>query len=551
MLRYDKGELQQAITRGAEGRIGEDVTHTVRNMTNVPLKVPYDKPFEVRGEGVMTWENFNAVNETLEEPYSHPRGLAAGNTRRHNADKARSIPVDFIVFELVSDEGVFKHKHQQFQFLMGLGFEVVNHQIIGDSANPAQIQNVMGCFVPEKYSYPVDGLIIEHDDLDYGKSLGVTGHHENRLLAFKWADETYETMFLGLEVATTRTGMISLTGMFDDVVIDGTVVNRAYLHNANIVESLQLGIGDKVTLYKANKIIPQVAENLTKSGTLELPKACPCCGALAETRVSLLGTRFLYCSNKSCPAKVVQMFNHFCSKTRMNIEGMSAKTLDKLIGAGYVKTFADLFSLEQHGVAIARLPGFGPGKVKNMVDAAEKARHCKLNQFLAGLGIHTVGRTASRTISQYFRGDWNAFEQAIQNGFDFTQLDDFGETMHNNVYAWYADKEREKLWRPALQHIEFEKDEENTIMTENNSFAGKTVVATGKLENFTRDGIQMKLLSLGAKPGSSVSSKTDFLIVGEGAGGKLAKARQHGVKTISEREFLSMLPDGDPDFTTD
>jgi DNA ligase (NAD+) len=425
---------------------------------------------------------------------------------------------------------------------------VVYHLIIGDSANQTQIQNVMDCVEPEKCAYPVDGLIIEHDDLEYGKSLGVTGHHENRLLAFKWADETHETTFLGLEVATTRTGMISLTGMFDDVVIDGTVVNRAYLHNVNIFESLKLGIGDKVTLYKANQIIPQVAENLTKSGTLELPKVCPCCETPAEMRTSLQGTRLLYCSNKECPAKIVQMFNHFCSKTRMNIEGMSGKTLDKLIGAGFIKTFGDLFCLEHHAVSIARMPGFGPGKVKNLVEAAEKARHCKLNQFLAGLGVHTVGRTASRTISQYFRGDWNAFEQAVQDGFDFTQLDDFGEIMHNNICAWYADKEREKLWRPALQYIEFENDKENAIMTENNTFTGKTVVATGKLENFTRDGIQMKLLSLGAKPGSSVSSKTDFLIVGEGAGSKLAKAQQHGVKTLTEREFLSMLPDGDPDF---
>ena len=511
VLRYEDGKLKQAITRGAEGRIGEDVTHTVRVMLN--------------GE--------------LDEPYTHPRSLAAGSIRKLDATKVKNRMLEFVAFDLISGDS-FTMKHEQLAFLSKLGFDVVYHLPLGDLPTEPQIRAVIDWFKPEKCPYPVDGLIVEYDDIAYGESLGATGHHENRIMALKWADELYETEFLGFELATTRTGMVSITGKFKDVVIDGATVNRAYLHNLDIVESFQLGTGDRVRIYKANQIIPQLADNLTKSGTAKLPDVCPCCGESVTVRHTTNGVRFLYCTNQDCPAKLVDKFVHFCERTRMNIEGLSAKTLEKFIDRGWIKSFGDLYELERYHDEIVKTEGFGEKSYQRLQSNIEKSRDCTLNQFIAGCGIHTVGRTAGRVISRHFGGDWEAFEQAIKDGFDFTQLPDFGPTMHENIYSWYSDARAEKLWRPAIQHLNFRK-EMTTMANTSNPFYGKTVVATGKLENYTRDGIQTRLLQLGAKPASAVSKATDFLIVGENAGSKLAKAQQLGVATLTEQQFESML----------
>ena len=343
-----------------------------------------------------------------------------------------------------------------------------------------------------------------------------------------------------MELATTRTGMVSITGLFDPVNIDGTVVSRAYLHNLDIFDEFQFGEGDTIHIYKANMIIPQIADNKTQSNTYSLPMRCPCCGGPLTVRRTVGGTRQLYCENPHCAAKLVQKFAHFCEKTRMNIEGLSAVTLEKFIGHGWIRNFGDLYDLKRYREEIIESEGFGVKSYERLQASIEKSRHCTLAGFIAGLGIPMVGRHAGRDLDQYFKGSWEAFEQAIQEGFDFTQLPDFGPTMNNNIYQWYADKEEEKLWRPLLTKVTFQK-EDMTMNNTQNPFAGKTVVATGKLVNYTRDGIQMKLLSLGAHPASSVSKKTDYLIVGEKAGSKLAKAQQLGVKTLTEQEFEDML----------
>ena len=272
VLRYENGRFAQALTRGGEGgKVGEDVTHSVKAMLNVPLTIPYTGSFEVRGEGVISWENFNRVNRESNEPYTHPRSLAAGGIRRLDAGKTKTQLLEFFAFDLISDIGGENSKARQYEKLAEYGFSVVYHLPIGELIGETQAKAILGCFDPKAYNYPVDGLIVEYDDLAYGKSLGATGHHENRLIALKWEDELYETIFLGLELATTRTGMISLTGMFEDVVIDGTTVNRAYLHNLDVLDRFCLGIGDRVKIYKANQIIPQLAENISKSGTLTYP----------------------------------------------------------------------------------------------------------------------------------------------------------------------------------------------------------------------------------------------------------------------------------------
>lgn len=544
VLRYKDGNLMQAITRGRDGIIGEDVTHTVRTFLNVPLSIPTLESFEVRGEGVISWENFDKINFGLEEPYKHPRNLASGSTKKLDASESAKRNLEFWAFDLLSDTIEPHSKRDQLEFLKENGFSVVPYVFLTALTLEQQaddIRRIVRIFDPKDYKYPVDGLIMEYNNTAYGKSLGGTGHHENRMIAYKWNDELHETRFRGVELAATRTGMVSITGILDPVVIDGTTVTHAYLHNLDIFDDFQFGIGDTVQVYKANMIIPQIAENLTQSNTFELPMECPCCGEPLTVKTTSGGTRQLFCENPACSAKLVRKFVHFCEKTRMDIPGLSETTLEKFVGKGWIRTFGDLYMLERYREEVCKTKGFGDKSFERLQRAIEKSRYCTLAKFIAGLGIPNVGRHAGRDLDKHFEGSWDAFEQAIKDGFDFTSLPDFGKTMHDNIYTWYADKEEEKLWRPLLKHIEFEKEriEMNTI--KNNPFAGKTVVATGKLEGYTRDGIQSKLISLGATPGSSVTKKTDYLIVGEKAGSKLTKAEKLGIRTLTEQEFEEML----------
>ena len=541
VLRYENGQFKQAITRGRDGIIGEDVTHTVRTFLNVPLTIPVLESFEVRGEGVISWKNFDAINAELDDAYSHPRNLAAGSVRKLDASEAKKRRLEFWAFDLVSDSMESSSKRAQQQLLARCGFSVVPYLYLPSSSSTRDLELAFSNMQPAKFEYPVDGLIMEYDDLAYGKSLGATGHHENRLIALKWADELYETTFRSVELATTRTGMVSLTARFDPVNMDGATVSRAYLHNLDNFHSLQLGSGDTVRVYRANMIIPQIADNLTKSGTYRLSMSCPCCGAALEVGETTGGTHQLFCWNRSCTAKLVQKFVHFCDKSRMNIEGLSETTLEKLIGHGWIHTFADLYELEQHRDAILQTDGFGEKSFERLQAAIEKSRTCTLAKFIAGLGIPTVGRHAGRALERCFAGSWEAFEAAIQKGFDFTQLPDFGAVMQENIYTWYADAEEAKLWRPLLEKIQFIKETTPMSITKESPLYGKIVVATGKLEHYTRDGIQNKLLEIGAIPASSVTKKTNYLIVGEKAGSKLTKAQQLGVPTLTEEEFEALL----------
>lgn len=540
VLRYDNGELVQAITRGREGIIGEDVTHTAKTFLNIPLQIPDTRPIEVRGEGVISWANFEQINLSLEEPYTHPRNLASGSTRKLDPNESKKRMLEFIAFDLVTDIGLTK-KSEQLTYLKEQGFDAVPFVQLPAAAVPDTIRNAVDSFVPKIYRYPVDGLIMEYDDTVYGKSLGATGHHENRLIALKWQDELFETKFRGLELATTRTGMVSITGLFEPVTIDGTVVSRAYLHNLDNFDSLKLGVGDTIKVYKANMIIPQIAENITQSGNYDFPMKCPCCGETLEIKTTSGGTRQLFCENPNCAAKLVQKFVHFCEKTRMNIEGLSEKTLEKFIGHGWISNFGDLYELEAHKDEIVNTEGFGEKSYQRLQMSIDKSRKCTLAKFIAGLGIPMVGRHAGRDLDAYFNGSWSDFENAVKSGFDFMSLPDFGETMHNNIYKWYADETEALLWRPLLDKIEFVKETNTMNINHNTEFYGKTIVATGKLMNYTRDEIQTKILSLGAKSASSVTKKTDYLIVGEKAGSKLTKALELGVRTLTEDEFEDML----------
>lgn len=392
VLRYEKGELRQAITRGRDGLIGEDVTHTVKHFKNVPLTLPVTDPIEVRGEGVVSWKNFHEMNAVLEEAYSHPRNLASGSTRTLDASKAAERSLEFAAFELVT-EMEFDTKAEQLDFLDALGFYVVPHTLL-TATDEKSLQAEIDKMKPEEYGYPVDGLILEYNDVEYGKSLGATGHHENRLIAIKWEDELYETRFIGLEPAVTRTGMISLTGVFEPVMIGGTEVSRAYLHNIDIFRKLALGRGDTIAVYKANMIIPQIAGNRSRTGTVRLPNRCPCCGSRLEVVTSEGGTRQLYCLKPDCAAKLAGKFVHFCDKTRMNIEGLSEKTLSVLINKGWIRKFPDLYRLEVYHEEIVNTEGFGEKSFAKLQASIDKSRKCRLDQFIAGMGIPMVGRHA-------------------------------------------------------------------------------------------------------------------------------------------------------------
>lgn len=539
VLRYENGELKQAITRG-DGYAGDDVTHTARVFLNIPIRIKEKEKIEVRGEAVIRWSYFHKINEELADSrYSHPRNLAAGSIGMLDARESKNRCLEFQAFDLVEGP-TFQTKAEQLRYMKQLGFQVVEHVLMKDMSQE-QVRRCMENMDPKHYAYPVDGLIVEQNDIAYGKSLGRTGHHENRMIAFKWKDETYETRFRGVELRPTRKGRLSLTGLFDPIEIDGVMVSRATLHNFDVFKRFRLGKGDRVFLIRSNMVIPQLVQNLDQSDTYELPESCPCCGADVVIRKEE-NTRFLYCSNPNCPGALVQKFVHYCHRTRMNIPGLSEATLTKFVNRGWLTIFGDLYELDRYREQMIQENGFGVRSYERLQKSIDSSRKTTLNRFIAALGIHEVGRSAGRIISDYFGGSWTLFEQAIQDGFDFTTLQDFGQTMNDSIYKWYADKQAEALWRPALQHIEFQvKEKEHSIMNNKNVFQGKKIVATGKLTGYTRTEIQDKILSLGATPQSAVSKTTDYLIVGEKAGSKLIKAQQLGVPTLTEEEFEEMI----------
>lgn len=539
VLRYENGELKQAITRG-DGYAGDDVTHTARVFLNIPIKIKEKEKIEVRGEAVIRWSYFHKINEELADSrYSHPRNLAAGSIGMLDARESKNRCLEFQAFDLVEGP-TFQTKDEQLRYMKRLGFQVVEHVLMKDMSQE-QVRRCMENMDPKHYAYPVDGLIVEQNDIAYGKSLGRTGHHENRMIAFKWKDETYETRFRGVELRPTRKGRLSLTGLFDPIEIDGVMVSRATLHNFDVFKRFRLGKGDRVFLIRSNMVIPQLVQNLDQSDAYELPESCPCCGADVVIRKEE-NTRFLYCSNPNCPGALAQKFVHYCHRTRMNIPGLSEATLTKFVNRGWLTTFGDLYELDRYREQMIQENGFGVRSYERIQKSIDSSRKTTLNHFIAALGIHEVGRSAGRIISDYFGGSWTLFEQAIQDGFDFTTLQDFGQTMNDSIYKWYADKQAEALWRPALQHIEFQvKEKEHSIMDNKNVFQGKKIVATGKLTGYTRTEIQDKILSLGATPQSAVSKTTDYLIVGEKAGSKLTKAQQLGVPTLTEEEFEEMI----------
>lgn len=542
VLRYNNGKLQQAITRGG-GYSGEDVTHTVKTFINVPLNIEYYGYLEVRGEGLVTFKDFERINAELvakgKEPYSNPRNLAAGSVRQLDANVTKERNLLFIAFGIVKCDDKINFKDTEFEFLQDLGFEVVYHEIVTKDTLEKWI-NIFESMLPN-LSYLTDGLIIEYINIQYGKKQGITGHHSKALYAFKWNDDSYETIFRGVELNTTRTGMVSITGLFDEIDIDGVKVSRASLHNFDIFKKLKLGIGDIITVYRANAVIPQIEDNLTCSGTYKINMVCPSCGERIIVKTPK-DARFLFCENSSCPAKLVSKFVHFVSKDALDIEGLSEATIQKFIDKSFLETFDDIYKLNQYKKEIINMEGFGIKSYNKLIKAIDKSRKVKLSNFIYALGIPSIGKNGAKILAKEFGDDWFKFEEALINGYDYTNLSDFGEITNQNLYSWYNDSNEKKLWACLLDEIEFVKESKKE--TELKSLEGLTFVVTGNVETFkNRNELEALIDELGGKHSGSVSSKTNYLINNDitSNSSKNKKAKQLGVKIISETEFNEMI----------
>lgn len=530
---YENGQFKQAITRG-DGINGEDVTEQAKMIKNLPMQIPYKDYLELRGECIVSWEDFNKINEKLEEPYSHPRNLASGSLRNLDTNITRQRNLSYVVFECVSDlydgEALFDSKWDELGYLDNLGFETVE-RVHGD------VDNCIEDMPPKNYGYPVDGLIFEMCMKKFSKSLGATGHHEGCRMALKWKDEAYETILRDVVWDVGRSGVISPVAVFDEIDLDGAITSRATLHNLSVIESLELGIGDTITVYRSNMVIPKVDDNLTRSNTLVFPKICPCCGASTEIKYTD-NSKFLMCSNPNCKAKTLAKFTHFVSKLAMNIENLSGSTLEKFINNGWLNTFADIYRLDRYKDDIIQMDGFGTRSYEKLIAAIEKSRNTTLDRLINAIGIPNIGKTASKEIAKFCNESPDTFCSHIRDGYDFTALNDFGQIMANSIRDYFNDEENMANFKDLINCLTFIvtlPDE-----TRDNLFNNKTVVVTGSLNHFTRESITETLERLGAKVASSVSKKTDYLIAGEKAGSKLNKAKELGVQILTEDEFLAM-----------
>ena len=533
---YEHGKFKQAITRGT-GLIGEDVTEQAKMIENLPMSIPYDGYLELRGECVVSWENFHKINEGLSEPYSHPRNLAAGSLRNLDTNITKQRHLSYIVFECVSDlydldGSLFDSKWNELGYLDILGFTTVERR-------HGAVEDCIDDMPPDMYEYPVDGLIFEMCMKSYSKSLASTGHHEGCRMALKWADSTYETVLRDVVWDVGRSGVISPVAVFDEVDLDGALTTRATLHNLSVIEILEIGIGDTITVYRSNMVIPKIDDNLTRSNTLAIPSTCPCCGHPTEIKCTD-NSKFLMCVNPNCSAKLLAQFTHFVSRNCANIDGLSEATLNTLISHCFLHKYKDIYHLSDHKNELILLDGMGKKSIDNLLISIEKSRDIRLENFLAALGIDGIGKSAAKTIADAFDGNLYAVLDAYDQGYDWTELNDFGAVMAKNINEFFENN----IGDVYSLAKEFNFIAPEKVEVKDNPFVGKSICVTGKLNHFGRDGINAKITEMGAKAASSVSSKTDFLVTNDASGSsKYKKAVALGVAIITEDEFLKMIGD--------
>lgn len=540
VLTYREGTLYKAVTRG-NGEVGEVITNNARVFQNIPHRIPYQGELILRGEAVITYDEFERINQEIEDvdaKYKNPRNLCSGSVRQLNNQITAERKVTFFAFALVKADMVdfSNSRKEQYDWLKKQGFDVVEHKIV----NAENLFEEMDSFANNigENSFPSDGLVLLYDDISYGDSLGMTAKFPRNAMAFKWQDETAETILRSIEWSPSRTGLINPVAIFDSVSLEGTSVSRASVHNISIMKAMHLGVGDVITVYKANMIIPQIADNLTNSGNIEIPEYCPVCGAqtIVEKKNDV---ETLICPNPECQAKRVKAFALFASRDAMNIEGLSEQTLEKLIGRGFIHEFSDIYHLSQYQSEIKQMEGFGEKSYDNLIANIEKSRHTVLYKLIYGLGIPNIGVANAKMICRHFQNNFEKIKNASVE--ELSAIEGVGSVIAELFQAFFQNPD----YLQKANHV----FSELVLMTEDTSpqnqiFAGKTFVITGNVLHFdNRSALKDYIETLGGKATGSVTSKTDYLINNdvESSSSKNKKAKELGIPILSEEEFLKLL----------
>ena len=540
VLTYSGGTLKKAVTRG-NGEIGEVITSNARVFANVPVTISFQGELVLRGEAVIRYSEFNRINEAIDDVdarYKNPRNLCSGSVRQLNSQITAERNVNFEAFALVTAEGVdFNNsRKEQFEWLKRQGFDVVEYRTVTADTLPEAVEAFAEAV--SGYDIPSDGLVLLLDDIAYGESLGRTAKFPRNAIAFKWADEIRETKLQYIEWSPSRTGLINPVAVFDPVELEGTTVSRASVHNLSIMESLALGEGDTITVYKANMIIPQIADNLTRSGKIQIPEKCPVCGGRTEIRQAG-DVRSLYCTNPDCQAKRIKSFSLFVSRDALNIDGLSEATLEKFIGAGFIKEFADIFHLDRYEETITQMEGFGQKSYDNLIRATEAASHTTLARMVYGLGISGIGLANAKMLCRKFKFDFDRMRHATAE--ELVEVDGIGAVLADAWIRYFADEKNQETVDHLLSELTFEQEEESA---EEAVFEGMTFVITGSVEHFAnRNELKEAIEARGGKATGSVTSKTTYLINNDvtSNSSKNKKAKDLGVPIISEEEFIKML----------
>lgn len=536
VLTYRDGALQKAVTRG-NGEVGEVVTSNARAFKNLPLAIPYQGEVILRGEAVITYSGFEKINREIEDEqakYKNPRNLCSGSVRQLDNRITAQRGVRFYAFSLVrADFDFHNSRAKQFRFLQEQGFDVVEHRLV----TPEDILDNISYFEEkiQTYDVPSDGLVLTYEDMAYGASLGRTAKFPRDSIAFKWADELRETTLLEMEWSASRTGLINPVAIFEPVELEGTTVSRASVHNISIVRGLKLGIGDRITVYKANMIIPQIAENLTESDSLEIPDICPVCGQ--STRISQMNDVLtLICDNPDCDAKKIKAFTLLVSRDALNVDGLSESTLEKFLARGFLHEFADLFRLERYREDITQMEGFGEKSWQNLSESLERARKTTLPRLLYGLGIENVGVANAKMLCRYFQYDLQALRNASAE--KLAEIDGVGEVIALSIYHYFHNEKTMEQLANLLREVELEKQEATGI---EQTLSGMSFVITGSLTHFeNRNAMKEEIEKRGGKVTGSVTGKTVCLINNDtaSASSKNKKAKELGVKILSEEAFM-------------
>lgn len=545
VLTYENGELKNAVTRG-NGEIGEVITNNAQTFVNLPKVIPYKGNLVIRGEAVIKYSDFNRMNAEIaeaEEKYKNPRNLCSGSVRQLNNEITAKRHVHFYAFALVADVledsqikefGFDNSIIGRFSWLNAQGFDVVEHFFVNADTVESQVMD-FAARIPDN-DIPSDGLVLSFNDIAYGKSLGRTAKFPRDSIAFKWADELAETTLTEVEWSPSRTGLINPVAIFESVELEGTTVTRASLHNISILRALGLGIGDRITVYKANMIIPQVAENLTRSNNLIIPKNCPACGketSLQDTN----GVQSLYCLNPECSAKQIKGFSHFVSRNAMNIDGLSDATLEKFIEGGFLKRLPDIFHLDRFQDEIVEMEGFGEKSYHNLIESVEEARNVTMAKFIYSLGISGIGLANAKVIVSHFKQDFEMIKNATVE--ELVDIDGIGEVLAQAFYEFFHNQEKLLLVQDLLNEITFEVEE----TAGNQTLEGKVFVITGSVEHFTnRNELKEYIERLGGKVTGSVSKNTDYLINNDihSNSSKNKKANELGIPILSEEDFMKL-----------